>query len=336
MPALSGYCGVWAFAELSYNSSNTPVKPAYELLGAGRKLADCLGVPLSAVVIGSGLGHASKSLIEHGADNVYVVDDEGLGLFNDESYADILTKLVKMYLPEIILVSATTYGRSLAPRVSSRLNTGLSADCTGLGIDPGTRNLLQNKPASGSNMMVTIVCPNHRPQMATVRPNVMKALEPDSSRVGNIIKPEIVIPRASRIEVKEIVNTLTDAVNLMEADVIVAGGRGMGKADNFAMLEELGRLLGGAVGATRAAVDAGWVGYDCQIGQTGKTVSPKIFIACGISGAIQHVAGVSSSDVIIAIDKNPDAPIFKHATFGVVGDAMAIVPEMIKLLKQGP
>jgi len=328
--ANSKYKGVWIFAE---RRDGVPIASVYEILGAGRSLADSLGAPLSAVLIGDNLDSAAKLLIEYGADRVYAVDDKKLGLFNDESYSDIFVQLVIRYKPEIILISATTYGRSLAPRVSSRLRTGLSADCTDLEIDPETRVLLQKKPAFSGNLMATIICPNHKPQMSTIRPNVMKALKPDSERKGEIIKPDVIIPEKTSIVVNEVVNTATEAVNLMEADIIVAGGRGIGNRKNLALLEELAGLLGGATGATRAIVDEGWIDYNCQIGQTGKTVSPKVYIACGISGAIQHIAGITSSDFIIAINKNPEAPIFKYATYGVVGDVMEIVPEMIKLLK---
>ena len=329
-PDISAYTGVWVYAELRDGS---PIGSAYELLGAGRSLADSLGVPLSAALLGSNLRQPAKSLIEYGADNVYVIDDDNLELFNDESYADVFVRLIEKFKPEIILISATTYGRSLAPRVSSRLNTGLTADCTSLDIDPDTRCLRQTRPAFGGNLMATIICPDRRPQMSTVRPKVMKALEPDGKRKGKIIKPGIPVTKATKIEVLEVVNTLTDAVNLSEADIIVSGGRGIGDPKNFVLLEELAHLLGGAVGASRAAVDAGWIDYSHQVGQTGKTVGPKIYIACGISGAIQHQAGMSSSDIIVAINKDPEAPIFQLATYGIVGDVLAVVPEMIKQLK---
>ena len=240
---------------------------------------------------------------------------------------------MKRYKPEIILIGATTYGRSLAPRVSSRLNTGLTADCTGLEIDPETRNLMQTRPAFGGNLMATIICPNHRPQMSTVRPKVMKPMEPDASRTGSVIRPEVNIPVDLKVKVLDVVQTLCEKVNLTEADIIVSGGRGMGDPKNFTLIEQLAAVLGGAVGASRATVDAGWIDYSHQVGQTGKTVGPKVYFACGISGAIQHLAGMSSSDVIIAINKNPDAPIFKVATFGIVGNALEVLPELIREFK---
>ena len=276
------------------------------------------------------LGDAACMLIVQGADNVYMVDDPSLKDFNDESYADIFVQLIQKYKPEIILMGATTYGRSLAPRVSSRINTGLTADCTKLEIDEEKKILRQTRPAFGGNLMATIICPNHRPQMATVRPKVMKPLEPDPARHGNIIIPEVIIPKDTMTKVLEVVSEAGEMVNLTEADIIVSGGRGLGDPKNFALLEELAKALGAAVGASRAAVDAGWIEYSHQVGQTGKTVGPRIYFACGISGSVQHLAGMSSSDTIIAINKNPEAPIFKVATFGIVGDLLQVVPALTK------
>ncbi len=327
---LSSYKGVWVFAE---QKAGTLSPVTLELLGKGRHLADALSVPLSAVLIGFEVAEQEKTLISYGADNVYSVDHKSLENYNDESYSDIFVQLVNQFKPEIVLIGATTYGRSLAPRVSSRLNTGLTADCTGLEIDTEKRILMQTRPAFGGNLMATIICPNHRPQMSTVRPKVMKPLEPDASRKGKIIKPDVHIPEHLKIKVLDVVHTLCEAVNLTEADIIVSGGRGLGDPKNFALVEELAEVLGGAVGASRATVDAGWIDYSHQVGQTGKTVGPKVYFACGISGAIQHLAGMSSSDIIIAINKNPDAPIFKVATFGIVGNVLEILPELIKEFK---
>ena len=307
---------------------------ALELLGEGRKLADQLNVKLAAVLMGSNVEPAARKLISYGADEVYLVEHPSLKNFNDESYADIFVQLISRYKPEIVLLGATTYGRSLAPRVASRLNTGLTADCTKLEIDPQKRLLLQTRPAFGGNLMATIICPNHRPQMSTVRPKVMKALEQDLSRTGEIIRPEIMIPEDTRVKVTDIVTTLCEKVNLTEADIIISGGRGVGDPKNFALLEELANVLGGAVGASRASVDAGWIDYSHQVGQTGKTVGPKVYFACGISGAVQHLAGMSSSDTIIAINKNPDAPIFKVATFGIVGDLLEVLPALTSEFKR--
>lgn len=327
---LSAYKGVWIYGE---QRSGDLDGVALELLGEGRKLAGQLQVPLSAVLLGENVEDMANLLVAHGADNVYVVDDPSLKNFVDESYCDIFVQLIDMYRPEIILLGATTYGRSLAPRISSRLNTGLTADCTKLEIDTESKNLMQTRPAFGGNLMATIICPNHRPQMSTVRPKVMKALPPDFSRTGNIIRPDVTVHEAHHTKVVDIVCNLSEMVNLAEADIIVSGGRGLGDPKNFSLLEELARTLGGAVGASRAAVDAGWIPYCHQVGQTGKTVGPKVYFACGISGAVQHLAGMSSSDTIIAINKDPDAPIFKIATFGIVGDVLQIVPALIEEFK---
>jgi electron transfer flavoprotein alpha subunit len=327
---ISSYKGVWVFAE---QKDGVPAGVALELLGEGRKIADKLQSPLSAVLMGENVGETAKQLIAYGADNVYLVDHPSLKEYIDESYSDIFAQLIEKYKPEIVLLGATTYGRSLGPRVSSRINTGLTADCTKLEIDEEEKILLQTRPAFGGNLMATIICPNHRPQMSTVRPKVMKAMEPDFSRQGNIIEPDVKIPENLKTKVLEVVSTLTEMVNLTEADIIVSGGRGMGDPKNFALLEDLARVLGGAVGASRAAVDAGWIEYSHQVGQTGKTVGPKVYFACGISGAVQHIAGMSSSDTIIAINKNPDAPIFNVATFGIVGDVLEVIPALITEFK---
>ena len=325
------YKDVWVFGE---QKNGEAANVGLELLGEGRKLADQLNVRLAAVLMGDNVEAAAKSLISYGADKVYLVDDPSLKNFNDESYADIFVQLISRYKPEIVLMGATTYGRSLAPRVSSRLNTGLTADCTKLEIDMEKRILLQTRPAFGGNLMATIICPNHRPQMSTVRPKVMKALEQDLSRTGEIIRPEIVIPDDVKVKVMDVVSTLCEKVNLTEADIIVSGGRGLGDPKNFTLVEELAKVLGGAVGASRATVDAGWIEYSHQVGQTGKTVGPKVYFACGISGAVQHLAGMSSSDTIIAINKNPEAPIFKVATFGIVGDVLEVLPALIGEFKR--
>jgi len=324
------YRGVLVFAE---QRDGALAQVALELLGAGRKLADKLGVELSAALLGAGEEEADE-LISWGAEKVYLCDREELRSFNDEPYTAVLTYLIKEYRPEIVLAGATPIGRSFFPRVAARLSTGLTADCTSLDIDTDTRNFLQIRPAFGGNIMATILCPNRRPQMATVRPRVMKKSEHDTSRKGEIVK--INIDRIeSRTRVLERVKEVSEVVvNLHEADVIVAGGRGMGGPEGFKLLESLASLLDGAVGASRAAVDEGWIGYSHQVGQTGKTVCPKIYIACGISGAVQHLVGMQSSDIIIAINKNPDAPIFNVASHGIVGDAKEIVPLLIDKIKE--
>lgn len=322
---LSEYNGVWVFAE---QKEGKVANVAFELIGEGKKLAEKLNTKVSAILLGEGMEEASRELVARGADTVYVVDNPKLHYYNDEIYSNIFIQLVKTYKPEIILLGATTYGRSLGPKVSSTLNTGLTADCTSLEIDMERRLLLQTRPAFGGNLMATIICPNNRPQMSTVRPKVMKALEPDFSRQGEIISPSIDIPPDTVTKVLEVVNNLTEKVNLTEADIIVSAGRGIGDPKNLKYIEELADVLGAAVGASRAVVDAGWIDYSHQVGQTGKTVGPKVYFACGISGAVQHLAGMSSSDTIIAINKNPEAPIFKIANIGIVGDILEVLPAL--------
>jgi electron transfer flavoprotein alpha subunit len=326
----SDYKGVWVFAE---QRDGAVASVAYELLGAGRKLADELKTELSAVLFGS-TQDAANELIKWGADKVYYCNDTVFEKFNDEPYSMLLTRLINEHKPEIVLAGATPIGRSFIPRVAARLKTGLTADCTALEIDKDSGNLLQIRPAFGGNIMATILCPNHRPQIATVRPRVMKRDEYNPDKKGEIVSvsTDNITCRTKVIEtVKESAECM---VNLQEAEVIVSGGRGIGDVKGFKMLEELAELLGGAVGASRAAVDEGWISYSHQIGQTGKTVCPKIYIACGISGAVQHLVGMQSSDIIIAINKNPEAPIFNAATYGIVGDINEVVPLLIKKLKE--
>ena len=328
---INEYKDVWVFAE---QREGKIASVTFELLGAAKKLAQDLGQSLCAVLLGDGVDSQANTLIEYGADVVYLVDNPKLRNYNDEIYTNVFTDLINEYKPNIVLMGATTYGRSLAPRVSSRLNTGLTADCTALEIHPKDNILMQTRPAFSGNLMATIICPNHRPQMATVRPKVMKPLDKDSNRQGKIICPKITVEDSLMTKVIETVKEAKEGVNLTEADIIVSGGRGLGDPKHFKLIEELAKVLGGAVGASRAAVDAGWISYSHQVGQTGKTVSPKIYIACGISGAIQHLAGMSSSDIIIAINKNPDAPIFKAATYGIVGDLHQIIPLLVSEFKK--
>ncbi len=328
---LSAYKGVWVFAEQHKGGISSV---ALELLGEGRKLADKRKAKLSAVFIGHGVKDKTKELIAHGADIVYVADDPALKDFNDDSYSAVLTTLAALHKPEIILAGATAIGRSFFPKVAAKLYTGLTADCTVLDIDPETGNLHQTRPAFGGNIMATIVTPHHRPQMATVRHKVMKKAGRDASRKGDVVEVKFTAAGDVRTRVIKTVEEVCETVNISEADIIVAGGRGMGSVKNFHLLEELAKTIGGAVGATRGAVDEGWIPYSHQVGQTGKTVCPKLYIAAGISGAIQHLAGMQSSDVIIAINKDPNAPIFSVATYGIVGDAMEVLPLMIKKFKE--
>jgi electron transfer flavoprotein alpha subunit len=329
---LSAYKVVWVFSE---QKKGVIQSISFELLGEGRKLADKLGVKLCAVLLGSGLEDTAEKLGERGADKVYLVDHPSLKSYQDDPYTEVLVKLAEEYKPEVILCGATTIGRSLVSRVAIKIDAGLTADCTGLDIDLKERLLLQTRPAFGGNIMATIITPNHRPQMATVRHKVMKEAPLQPGRLAEIISkvyPEDTF--VSRTRLLDIVEELSATVNISEADIIVAGGRGMGSKENFSLLEELAKVLNGAVGASRSAVDADWIPYSHQVGQTGKTVCPKLYIACGISGQIQHLIGMQSSKVIVAINKDPDAPIFKVATYGIVGDVNEIVPAMIKEFKR--
>jgi len=333
---LSGYKNVWVFAEQLDGHIESIT---YELLGEGRKLADDLSEKLCAVLIGSGIQGKVADLTARGADKVYVVDSPELAYFKDEPYANVLIELVRKHKPGILLCGATTVGRSLVSRVAVSVNTGLTADCTGLAIDPEKRNLLQTRPAFGGNIMATIETPNHRPQMATVRHKVMKEAEVQDGRPGESIIAEMAAEiLKSRTTRKQYVPEKETTINIAEANIIVSGGRGLQDPKNFAILRDLAEVLGGGVGASRAAVDADWIPYSHQVGQTGKTVCPSIYIACGISGQIQHLAGMSSADIIVAINRDADAPIFKVATYGIVGDCLKIVPMLTdafrKLLKK--
>jgi electron transfer flavoprotein alpha subunit len=327
---IGGYKGVWIFAEQRGGKISSV---AYELLGIGKKLADDRGTILSAVLFGSSEAEA-KELVRWGADKVYHAKDPIFDHFNDEPYSQLLSSLIREHRPEIVLVGATPLGRSFVPRVAAGLRTGLTADCTSLSIDKETGNLLQVRPAFGGNIMATILCPNHRPQMATVRPRVMKRGIYDEGRAGEIIDVKA-DGLTSRTKVAATVKEVSDiTVNLQEADIIVSGGRGLGDPKGFKLIEELAEILGGAVGSSRAAVDAGWIPHRHQVGQTGKTVCPKIYFACGISGAVQHLVGMQSSDTIIAINKNPEAPIFNVASYGIIGDLYEVVPLLIKKMKE--
>jgi len=331
-PPERGYSGVWVFAEQRDGKVNSV---SYELLGEGRRLAQARGCGLSAVLLGWEIRDKAEELIKRGADKVYLVDSPRLKDFLLDGYTQALVELIQEYRPEIVLSGATSLGRSLIPRVATRLRTGLTADCTGLEIDPENGHFLQTRPAFGGNIMATIVCPHRRPQMATVRPKVMREVPIDPQRKGEVILKEIKPDRLfSRSKLLQRVKEEGETANIAEADVIVSGGRGLGDPSNFALIEELAKALEGAVGASRAAVDAGWIPYSHQVGQTGKTVCPKLYIACGISGAIQHLVGMQSAKVIVAINKDPEASIFKVATYGIVGDLFQVIPALIKRIKR--
>ncbi|CVK19791.1 electron transfer flavoprotein subunit alpha [Sporomusa sphaeroides] len=327
------YQGVWVYIEQFQGKVRNV---GLELLGEGRKLAGAMGQELAAVVIGEGVEPLARELFASGADKVYLLEGAEYKHYSTDAYTIALTDLITAYKPSVILMGATNDGRDLGPRVACRVGTGLTADCTSLGIDEETGLVAWTRPAFGGNIMATILCPNHRPQMGTVRPNVFKRPVPDTSRSGELVRVASKV-KAEDIRTKFIeLLTLSETAscNLDEAQFIVSGGRGMGKPENFALIEELANVLGGAVGASRAAVDAGWKPAIHQVGQTGKTVAPKVYIACGISGAIQHLAGMSTSDIIIAINKDADAPIFKFADFGIVGDALDVLPVLIEEIKK--
>ena len=313
-------------------------KVGLELIGKATELAADLGQQVVAILLGSGIKDKAEILIQHGADKVVVVDDPMLAEYVTEPYAKALNEIIKKNDPEIVLFGATSIGRDLAPRVSARVHTGLTADCTKLDIGtidamPDTKLLLMTRPAFGGNIMATIVCKNHRPQMATVRPGVMKALAKDKARKGEVVDFKVDFTDADmNVKIREVVKGDSKAVDITEAKVLISGGRGIGSPDFFGKLQELADVLGGVVSASRAAVDAGWIEKDRQVGQTGKTVRPDLYMACGISGAIQHVAGMESAEYIVAININDTAPIFDVADLGIVGDVKAIVPKLTEAI----
>jgi len=331
LPDIKDYKGIWVFIE---QKNGRVQSVSYELLGKAQELAKKLNCQVSGVLIGDKLEDQLDELIFCGADNIYLVESPELANFQDEPYTNILVQLIKKHKPEIFLCGATNIGRSLISRVAINIKAGLTADCTGLDIDEQKKILLQTRPAFGGNIMATIISPNYRPQMATVRHKVFTPMAADKKRKGKIIRESFDKSLyLSRTRLIDIVEEIEATVNLSEADIIVSGGRGMGNHENFKILEELAQALGAAIGSSRAAVDAGWMPYSHQVGQTGRTVGPKIYFACGISGQIQHLVGMQSSKIIVAINKDPDAPIFKVATYGIVGDLFEIVPALTKAFK---
>ena len=298
-----------------------------ELVSKAKELAEALDTEVTAVVLGYEIGNMANKLGRYGADNVILADAPELKVYMTEPYAHVLTQIIQEKKPEIVLYGATAIGRDLAPRVSARVHTGLTADCTGLEVDPETKNLRMTRPAFGGNIMATIICPEFRPQMATVRPGVMQRISPIDGAECPVEKFEVPnLDSRKNVEILEVIKKVSEKMDIQDAKVLVSGGRGMGCPDNFKLLEELADELGGTISSSRACVDAGWVEKDRQVGQTGKTVRPNLYIACGISGAIQHLAGMEESDIIIAINKDPSAPIFEVADYGVVGDVCKIVP----------
>ena len=342
---LEEYKGVFVFAQ---QVDNVVSGIAYELLGKGKELAAKLETEVTAVLIGSDVKGLADSLAEYGADKVIVVDDPELKEYRTEPYAHALASVINEFKPEIVLVGATAIGRDLGPTVSARVATGLTADCTVLEIGdfplvaiPGKEDeqkhnqLLMTRPAFGGNTIATIACPNTRPQMATVRPGVMQKIDPIKGAKANVVEynPGFT-PNNRYVTIKEVVKSLSDTVDIMDAKILVSGGRGVGSAENFKILQDLADAIGGTVSCSRAVVDSGWLPRDLQVGQTGKTVRPNVYFAIGISGAIQHVAGMEEADIIVAINKDEDAPIFDVADYGVVGDLNKIVPQLTEEIKK--
>ena len=329
---LSAYHGIMVFAECRHGIL-APV--THELLGIGRKLADQRGAGLAVVVLGEGLDRYAPALIASGADTVLLVQHKALAQFQEDIYARLLARIIRERKPEVVLAGATAIGCSVVPYVATLLGTGLTADCTGLSIREEDGLLLQTRPAFGGNIMATIECPNTRPQMATVRPKVMTPAEPDPSRKGEVLQ---IVPADDEVQsaatILESVQSAGDQVNIQEVEALVAGGRGLGSEKGFALLRELADELNASVAASRAAVDAGWIPYPHQVGQTGKTVCPKLYVACGISGAVQHTVGMQSSKVVVAINRDPEAPIFNVASYGLVGDLYEIIPELTRQLRE--
>ena len=326
-----GYKGVWVFAEQRDGKLKSV---AYELVSEGRKLANKLGTELGAVCLGHNIKDVEQ-LIYYGADKVYLADDPALADHQEDLYTELLLDLIKKHRPEILIAGATAMGRSFVPRVAALLYTGLTADCTGLDIDPETKLLLQTRPTFGGNVMATIMCQAKRPQMSTVRPHVFKKGTHHKERKGQIIKVDFKKEAVTaRTKLVKFIEDLTEKVKLDEAEIIVSGGRGLGKPENFQILKELAEVLGAAVGSSRPPVDEGWIPYSHQVGQTGKTVCPKLYIACGISGSVQHIAGMGTSECIIAINEDPNAPIFQVATYGIVGDLFKVIPMLTEKLKR--
>jgi electron transfer flavoprotein alpha subunit/NAD-dependent dihydropyrimidine dehydrogenase PreA subunit len=328
---LEAYQGVWVWIE---QFSGEACSISWEMVGKGRQLADQRGAALTACVLGHNVEPVAKQAIAYGADRVFWVDDPSLAVYRTRPYAEVLVHLVRQYKPEIFLLGASSRGRDLAGSVATQLYTGLTADCTDLDIDPETNLLRQTRPAFGGNIMATIICPNYRPQMSTVRHRVFEMPAADPARQGQIVAIEPLMDE------EEIATRVVDfieeqgQVNLADAKIIVSGGRGVGGPEGFEPVRQLAEALGGAVGSSRAAVDAGWIPYAHQVGQTGRTVRPDLYIACGISGAVQHLAGMGTSKIIVAINKDPEAPIFSVANYGIVGDLFQVVPALTEQLKK--
>lgn len=328
---VNAWRGVWVFVE---QYKGKPARVSFELLGKGRELADKLEVPLTALVLGSGVEALAKDAIASGADRALLADDPKLAEYTTELYAKIIADAALAEKPEILLVGASPVGRDLAPTLSFRLTGGCTADCTSLDADLEKRLLVSTRPAFGGNVMATIICPDHRPQMSTVRPGVMAVPEPDPARKGEIVNLNVdlsaIVPKVKVLESKM---RESEGGNLIEAEKVVGVGMGAGSKEGFDMVCEMAKLLDAEVAATRPAVEAGWISHDSQVGQTGKTIRPSLYVACGISGTVQHTAGMSGSKTIVAINKDPNAEIFKFADYGIVGDVAKVVPKLMERLK---
>ncbi len=331
MSNLADYKNIWVFIE----TENGKAKPVgYELLNVAKPLAAQKECELIAVVIGNNVEGVAKDAICYGADSAILVDGPEYENYTTDAFANALTALIEKYKPETLMIGATTNGRDVGPRVSCRIKTGLTADCTGIDIDEETGNIAWTRPTFGGNLMATIMCPDNRPQMGTVRPGVFKKGAYDEAKTGEIVKEDIHVAEEDiRTKLIERVQEVAEAVNLEEAEIIVSGGRGVGSAENFAILQELADVLGATVGCSRAVVDAGWMPHAHQVGQSGKTVAPKLYFAIGISGAIQHAAGIGGADTIVAINKDEDAPIFDIADYGIVGNLNEVVPALTAAFK---
>ncbi|AXU30657.1 UNVERIFIED_CONTAM: electron transfer flavoprotein subunit alpha/FixB family protein [Clostridioides difficile] len=329
---LNDYNGVWVIGEQREGKIN-PV--TIELIGEGRKLADQLGKELAVVIAGYEVEKEVEELLHYSVDKVYYINDPLLKDFTTDGYAISIANLIERKKPEVVLVGATSIGRDIAPRIAGKVGTGLTADCTKLEIDSTDNKLLQTRPAFGGNLMATIVCPKNRPQMSTVRPGVMTKAVRNESETGilEVVTPELT-EKMIRTRLVEILPQEKKSVNLTDARIIVSGGRGLKRAEGFELIKELADKLGAEIGASRAAVDSGWIEHSHQVGQTGTTVRPELYIACGISGAIQHLAGMSDSKYIVAINKDAKAPIFSICDYGIVGDLYEILPEMIESLNR--
>lgn len=351
MTDFAQYKNVWVYTE---QRAGKLMNVALELLGEGHRLSREIGngSKVCAILVGSKTDHLIQELYAYGADMVYQIDDPILEHYTTDGYTKVMSDAIKEYKPEIVVFGATHIGRDLAPRIAARLDTGLTADCTrldistenymeyleknttaslaGLDANDGDKGLKQTRPAFGGNLMATIITPNTRPQMSTVRPGVMEKLEKDMSRKGQLVKVDVTLTKEEiRVEILDVVKEAKELVSLTDAQIICSGGRGLGDASGFALIEKFAKIVGGVVGASRAAVDSGWIAQSHQVGQTGTTVKPKIYFACGISGAIQHLAGMQTSDIIVAINKDPEAPMMQIADYAICGDLKKVIPEII-------